>query len=165
MTKYTRKQPSRRDLVRRRVLDLAGGMAVTLIDLAALPLEIRYKGVRLMKKGEFRKIFSRLLDEGELERVARSKYKLTTLGVTRALPEISRQLAGDGKIRVLVFDVPEDKRDMRDAFRRHIKLLGFKKHQQSVWVSRYRCEDWLEQLLDYHKIGSYVSLYIGEHVW
>lgn len=118
-----------------------------------------------MKKNEFRKIFSNLLHEDEIEKVEGNKYRFTTLGTTRALPEIHKKLAEDGRIRVLVFDVPEDKRSLRDAFRRHIKLLGFKKHQQSVWVSHYSCEDWLEQLLDYHKAGKYVSLYIGEHIW
>jgi len=165
MAQSTKKQPNRRDVFRRTIVRLVKNVASGLIDLTALPLETRYKGVRLMKKGEFRKIFSRLLYEGEIEVLDKNKYKLTALGVVRTLPEIKKELVQDGKVRILVFDIPETKRSVRDKFRRHIRTLGFKKHQQSVWVSEYDCENWMLKVIDYHKVGDYVSLYIGNHIW
>lgn len=36
----------------------------------------------------------------------------------------------------MVFDVPEDQRDARDALRAFLKECGFRQFQQSIWVSR-----------------------------
>jgi hypothetical protein len=160
----TKLKPSRREVVREILIRHLKGAILGFIDLAAIPLETSYKGSRPMKRGEFKKIFANLLNEQEIERIRPNKYRMTSLGVIQALPVIERHLAKDDKMRVLVFDIPENKRKQRDTFRRHIKLLGFKKHQQSVWVSKYDCESWLTELLDYHKLGDYVSLYLGVQV-
>lgn len=161
---YAKLQPSRRDIARGIIVQHLKGITLNIVDFATLPLRTNYKGVRLMKQNEFRKIFANLLNEQEIKRVKPNQYKITSFGVIKALPVIERHLAKDGRIRILVFDVPEKERKRRDAFRRHIKLLGFTKHQQSVWVSKYDCENWLEKLLDYHKMGKYVSLYLGIQV-
>ena len=105
------------------------------------------------------------MDQGELTRQSHDGYKLTEKGVIRLLPMIKPVLARDGRVRVLVFDVPENRKLCRDRFRRHIKILGFTLHQKSVWVSRYDCEKWLLKVADYHQIKDCVSLYVGEHVW
>ena len=105
------------------------------------------------------------MDQGELTRQSHNRYKLTEKGVIKLLPMIKPALARDGKVRILVFDVPENRKLCRDRFRRHIRMLGFTLHQKSVWVSRYNCEKWLLKVADYHRIKDCVSLYIGEHVW
>ncbi len=40
----------------------------------------------------------------------------------------------DRKWRFVSFDIPEKKRDARDAFRAELKVLGFKELQKSFWV-------------------------------
>lgn len=43
----------------------------------------------------------------------------------------------DKKWRLVVFDIPEEKRVYRDHLRRYLKILGFGKVQRSIWVSPY----------------------------
>jgi len=156
---------NRTAIVRRVIIQSLKNTGSWIFDLAVIPLETKYKGFRLAKRGELRKILARLIYQKEIEKCNPNRYRLTQLGMIKALPEIKKELVHDGKTRILVFDVPESERKRRDHFRRHLKLLGFKKHQQSVWISYEDCEAWIEQLVDYHKVGNYVSLYIGEHVW
>jgi DNA-binding transcriptional regulator PaaX len=154
-----------RNIVRRAIVRALKCVGAGLFEFTTLPLTIKYKGGRLLTPGQVRKIVNDLLYEGELKQLPNKRYRLTPLGVARVLPIVNRSLTTDGQIRIIVFDVPESERRRRDRFRRHIKLLGFKQHQKSVWVSRYNCEDWLTAIIDYHQVGNYVSLYIGNHIW
>ncbi|MBI4449559.1 hypothetical protein HY634_00710 [Candidatus Uhrbacteria bacterium] len=47
----------------------------------------------------------------------------------------------DGKWRLVVFDVPEKRRHLRDHLRTYLKRLGFYPLQQSAWLFPYPCED------------------------
>lgn len=49
----------------------------------------------------------------------------------------------DGKWRVLIFDIPERRRKLRDEVRRTLLGNGFVRVQDSVWVYPYDCEDWV----------------------
>ena len=42
----------------------------------------------------------------------------------------------DGKFRVVIFDVPEKHRKVRDAFRERLKQWGLVSWQKSTWVSK-----------------------------
>ena len=43
----------------------------------------------------------------------------------------------DKKWRLVVFDIPEQKRKLRNYFRRYLVILGFGKVQRSIWISPY----------------------------
>ncbi len=43
----------------------------------------------------------------------------------------------DKKWRLVVFDIPEKKRKLRNYFRRYLISLGFGKVQRSIWISPY----------------------------
>ena len=47
----------------------------------------------------------------------------------------------DRKWRLIVFDVPESKREFRYQIRRLIKQLGFVQLQRSVWIHPLSCEN------------------------
>ncbi len=155
---------TQRNIVRRLIIRAIKHTGAGLFEFFTIPLTTRYKGMRLLDPRQVQKIVDRLIYEQELEPKGKY-YRLTQLGAVRMLPIIKKELAVDGKIRILVFDIPEGERKLRDRFRRHIKMLGFKQHQLSVWISRYKCEDWIEDLVDYHDVEGYVSLYVGEHIW
>lgn len=55
----------------------------------------------------------------------------------------------DGKWRVIVFDISEKKRKLRDEIRGVFVRVGFKRLQDSVWVYPYDCEDFVA-LLKFH---------------
>lgn len=46
------------------------------------------------------------------------------------------QIHNDGKLKIVVFDVPEKERRKRAWLREALKMLGFKMLQQSVWMGK-----------------------------
>jgi len=38
---------------------------------------------------------------------------------------------------LVIFDIPEEKRQLRDFLRRYLTILGFGKVQRSIWISPY----------------------------
>jgi DNA-binding transcriptional regulator PaaX len=47
----------------------------------------------------------------------------------------------DGEWRVLIFDIPENLRFIRDQIRTTLVAIGFMRLQDSVWIYPYNCED------------------------
>lgn len=69
-----------------------------------------------------------------------SSYALTPAGHTalrRIAMRIARPDSRDGNWHVVIFDVPERLHKARDALRYELGQLGFRKLQESVWVSQY----------------------------
>lgn len=58
----------------------------------------------------------------------------------------------DQKWRLLVFDIEEKRRKVRDDIRRTLLGLGFFRLQDSVWVFPYECEEVLELLRTKHHV-------------
>lgn len=92
---------------------------------------------------------------------------LSANGKKRALsfqPEtlkIAKPLRWDRKWRVISFDIPETKRKIRNAFRRHLRQLDFYELQKSVFIHPYPCEDEIEFLIELHQIRPFVrQLYV-----
>ena len=55
--------------------------------------------------------------------------------------QIKRPKKWDKKWRVIIFDIPEKKRKIRDHVRMILSEAGFQRLQNSVWVYPYDCED------------------------
>ena len=47
----------------------------------------------------------------------------------------------DGKYRVIIFDIPEEKKKIRNVIRRQLMTWGFLRLQNSVWVHPYECQN------------------------
>lgn len=74
-----------------------------------------------------------LIDKGALELL---KFKLL-----RSRPE------WDKKWRIIIFDIPENRRQQRDFLRKRLKWLGFKELQKSAWIFPYDIKKEVEELL------------------
>lgn len=59
----------------------------------------------------------------------------------------------DGKWRMLIFDIPEYRRGLREKIRRTLRTIGFVHLQDSVWVYPYDCEDLVALLKADFRIG------------
>lgn len=59
----------------------------------------------------------------------------------------------DKKWRVLIFDIKEERRPLRDKIRRTLDVIGFIRLQDSVWVYPYECEDLITLLKADFKVG------------
>lgn len=55
--------------------------------------------------------------------------------------EIERPKKWDKKWRVVIFDIPQTSRLIRDIFRRKLKEWRFYLLQQSVWITPYPCRE------------------------
>ena len=104
---------------------------------------------RPVKKSELSLVLKRLRERGLIEQI-----KLKDDIIIR-LTEEGRDLVGnnfedkewDGKWRVVIFDILEEKRIIRNLFRRNLKKWGFKHLQKSVWISKRNVFDKLESYI------------------
>lgn len=65
----------------------------------------------------------------------------------------------DNKWRMLIFDVAEKRRSIRDKIRRALVSFGFYRLQDSVWVYPHECEEILELLRTKYGVR-YEALYL-----
>ena len=86
--------------------------------------------IKYLNKDEKVRIF--LTDEGK--NIAR-EYCL------RDYKQIKKPAKWDGKWRLVMFDIEEDKRKIRNLLRFHLKKVGFIQIQGSVWIYPYPCEE------------------------
>ena len=80
-------------------------------------------------------------------------------GISKQNPRI-----WDGKWRVIIFDVAEDKRAIRDKLRRELRNYGFVRLQQSVWVVPFDCEDFISILKTDQKLWSEVLYIVADKI-
>lgn len=117
---------------------------------------------RPLKKSEFAQALKRLRERGLIEQdlINENKiiFKLTGLGKDALGAREVNELDWDGIWRVVIFDIPEDKRRIRDQFRRKLKHWGFKNWQQSVWATKNDVTDKLRSLIEELGIGQWVTV-------
>ena len=65
----------------------------------------------------------------------------------------------DGKWRMVLFDIPECKKDERDVFGTKLNQLGFYALQKSVFIVPYRCENEIEFICSTLNIRENVLLF------
>ena len=70
----------------------------------------------------------------------------------------------DGKWRILIFDIPEYRRALRNKIRQTLLAIGFVRLQDSVWIYPYDCEDFVALLKADFKVGKDVLYMIVEEL-
>lgn len=151
-----RQSPSRRPL--RRAAKLSVAILLGLLKVGDMFVEVvlstPYKGApTLLPKRTIGSYYAlRSLERRGYVQQRGQRYALTATGRRRALELLARSQKSttsswDGKWRVYIFDVPERRRAARDFLRRELRLLGFQKLHQSVWVSPFDPPPAFQQLL------------------
>jgi DNA-binding transcriptional regulator PaaX len=82
------------------------------------------------------------------ERVALT-YNLESMGVKR--PE-----QWDGQWRIVMFDIPERLKKVRESLRHHLKDMQFRELQKSVFVHPFPCLEEIEYLVEFYNIPKHV---------
>lgn len=72
--------------------------------------------------------------------------------------KIQRPKKWDGLWRVVMFDIPEETRQFRNILRDHLKQVGFRELQHSVFLFPYPCEKELSALVDLYGAEKYVRI-------
>ena len=70
----------------------------------------------------------------------------------------------DGKWQMIIFDVPETKKNLRDILRSTLRFLGYEYLQDSVWVCPYDVEKETEKFLQENSLDEYVRLFLIEEI-
>lgn len=115
-----------------------------------------------------------LRDMGYIKTFSEQKEKyliLTDKGLTR-ISQIQKQNAlrinrpekWDGEWWIVVWDIPKDKSDRRDCFRRALCRIGFIKIQESVYVYPFECTEIVDHLISEYGIDRYVSVFAARAI-
>lgn len=115
------------------------------------PERIRHELWRLQARGLVAKAGQR----------RQSTYALTPAGrstLRRVAMRIARPDRRDGSWHVVVFDVPERLRKTRDALRYELVQLGFRKLQESVWVSPHPVSKEFYEFMEAASLLRYIIL-------
>lgn len=118
--------------------------------------------------------YSELISQGIFRRIATqdgSRIELTEKGM-RIAEELSqreemrpaKQKKWDQKWRIIMFDVWERRRRVRDELRHTLEEFGFVKIQNSVWVYPYPCEKLLIFLRTHLKLGQGILYIVADEI-
>ncbi|HXF44462.1 MAG TPA: CRISPR-associated endonuclease Cas2 [Candidatus Paceibacterota bacterium] len=102
---------------------------------------IKEKFLRDLKRLQERELIDyKVLQDGKIEILLtkRGKEKLLVYDFDNLKIKSKRW---DGKWRLIVFDIPDDRKQARDALREKLKKLEFYQIQKSVYLTPYKCED------------------------
>ena len=104
-----------------------------------------FDALRLLRLGGHVNVIKRASDKWVAELTEKGRAR----GLFFSLDSLSikKPKKWDGKWRVVVFDIPEGKRRLRDSLRMRLKTLGFYELQRSVFVFPYPCENEVTTLI------------------
>lgn len=156
-------------------LALAGIAAVAIAAPNALKL-LKHIDPAWITKGDPRDrlyvVASRLKRKGlvKFEKVhGKTRMLLTEKGraaAQRALlgTPLPRGMRWDRKWRMLIFDIPEKRRGLRDKIRSILSGFGFVRLQDSVWIFPYDCEDVIALLKTELRLGIQMRYVIADAI-
>jgi DNA-binding transcriptional regulator PaaX len=102
------------------------------------------------KNESYRKIYThvyQLEKRGYLEKYKDKGIEFIRITSKGGATLESSKRAKDGTWKLIIFDIPETQRPVRDYLRTKLKQLGFKKWQNSIWITPYKLpEDVVDEL-------------------
>jgi DNA-binding transcriptional regulator PaaX len=72
--------------------------------------------------------------------------------------------AWDKKWRIVIFDIPEKLKMIREALRYHLIRLGFRKLQHSVFVLPFECRNEIEYLTEFFNARKFIRFIEAVHI-
>ena len=78
--------------------------------------------------------------------------------------EIKSPARWDGKWRIVMFDVPEKFKKVRDTLRMHFKNMGFYEFQKSVFVHPYPCAKEITYLMEFYQARKYIRFIVATDI-
>ena len=78
--------------------------------------------------------------------------------------EIKKPARWDGKWRIVMFDIPEKLKRLRDSLRLHFQEIGLIELQKSVLVYPYPCSNEIEFILELYNARKHVRFVLAEKI-
>lgn len=148
-------------------VQLVGALGVAMVapnvlraldKMGVLPSPRREESIRNARARLLRQGFLSVKD-GNICLTEKGEKELRRLGVATA-----RRSRWDGKWRVLIFDIPNYRKGLRDRLRLSLKANGFERLQNSVWIYPHDCEDFVALLKIDLKIGKDMQYLIVDSI-
>ena len=143
-----------------KTVTTAGFLSVALLAPNALKMFDTFGIGRSGRKEEIiARSRKRLIQCGLLKYTPQGFLKLTEKGEAKLRQlelrdyHLMKPKKWDKKWRVLIFDIKEERKTIRDKIRRTLSAIGFIHLQDSVWVYPYDCEDLITLIKADFKIG------------
>lgn len=173
MEKRAKRRAARRDLSR-AILGIAKVSGIIAVALVAPNMPSALKKLGMLPTGRkdssaIARARDRLVREGYLSRSA-SGLRLTPKGEAKLMrmeamsDGLPRRKRWDKRWRVLIFDIPERKKSMRERLRCSLLSAGFVKLQDSVWAYPDDCEEFVTLLKSELRIGRELLYLIVEEM-
>jgi len=102
--------------------------------------------------------------DGTVTLVLTDKGKQKALTYDLEKMEIKKPKQWDEKWRIVVFDIPEKIKKVREAIRQHLKNLGFYELQKSVFVHPYECKNEIDYLIELYDIRKFVRFIVADSI-
>ncbi|MDO8515164.1 MAG: hypothetical protein Q7S14_01565 [bacterium] len=167
------KDPQKYLLAQEILLVLAGAGILSMMVLMPGLGGVLSAVVRAHEKDNFKKRLMKLKSKNMVKvylKDGKEVVEITKDGITTALKykfanmQIKRPGKWDGKWRIVIFDVPDGQRHLRDSFRTKLQHLGFYQLNESVYVYPYPCFEEIEYLRNYFFVGGSVTLITAEKI-
>ncbi|MEK7500526.1 MAG: hypothetical protein AAB642_00155 [Patescibacteria group bacterium] len=122
--------------------------------------KINYQALRRAIKSlyESKLVNERDNPDGTLTIVLTNKGKEKALTYNIDTMTIAQPKRWDGQWRLVLFDIPERRREARDALRSTLRRLGFYEYQKSAFIYPYQCQEEMDYIIEFFRIRPYVRL-------
>ena len=167
------RQRARKNQLRGLILDTIGTVGLVAVALVAPNVVGAMAKLGLIPSARQKEVVqrscSRLVRQGLLVWKG-NKLRLTHQGEAALRQyrirnfELPKPKKWDGKWRVLIFDIPEYRGALRDKVRYTLRLIGFVRLQNSVWVYPYDCEELIVLLKSDFRLGGDMLYMIVESI-
>ncbi|MDO8623778.1 MAG: hypothetical protein Q7R54_00250 [bacterium] len=149
-----------------RTIATAGVISLALLAPNALQLVKQFDRAAAKRKNLYANIrhtLWRLEHAGLIERTGTEHLRTVTLtakgratidSVYANSYRIPEPAFWDGKWRILVFDIKEKRKRVRDMLRTLLSNAGFVRMQDSVWIYPYACDEFVELVRAHLKSGT-----------
>lgn len=113
-----------------------------------------------------RGVLAKLKKNNWIEKISQDDeiyYQITTSGereLDRVLKPLKETGKWDGRWRLVIFNVPEKKRDLRDRIRRALTRLGLGILQPSVWITPKDIKNDIEKIKQKLDIANYIKFFV-----
>jgi phenylacetic acid degradation operon negative regulatory protein len=112
---------------------------------------------------------SGLIKEGAIEKENESKYKLTDKGFSELCLEFPffrfQKEKWDGKWRIISYEIPETKREIRDRLRRAMQGWGLGPWHRSFWLTPHPILTTLKTLTAQKEEERYIQAFEADHTF
>jgi phenylacetic acid degradation operon negative regulatory protein len=128
------------------------GMSILFKMFDARTSSDRYRIQRTIRRLEAQGAIVRRIRDGREERVITSKGKKKIVKLLIDDLYITRMEKWDGIWRLVMFDIPEEKGLIRRDVSSHLRQIGLKAIQNSVFITPFPCKDQVDTITTFHDI-------------